>query len=295
MRSSAEVVPQEITVEDSKFQLENATKLGNQFPTRQTCMVEARRELSVAARRMNMQTLLRASFKGRISTGESVGDVVRAMLGSAVVGHLGYLNDERLLNEGNSALDFGERPIVVWKKRQSRGSNGFVVPQSSRSRLVVEYGECRPRYCFEDSYRSSVLGEQGIGQDEYEETVRCAGDIVGPFRGAVVRAELCFLLVLCIGLATSIAVGLALGALFTYIITGVMCGTFVAVLAGTFVFMKKRNARLLLYAHVALALFLRCENNRLYLKHRVLVRPGYMAKWMEFNMLPSRSANTDAA
>ena len=37
--------------------------------------------------------------------------------------------------------------------------------------------------------------------------------------------------------------------------------------------------------HFLLALFLRAENNRLYLKHNILLRPGYMAKWIEVHSI----------
>ena len=39
-------------------------------------------------------------------------------------------------------------------------------------------------------------------------------------------------------------------------------------------------------AHFVLAVACRAENNRYYLRRGVEVRPGYLAKWVEFSVLP---------
>ncbi len=287
-----DVTPQEISIEDSKLHLDQAAKLGNLFPLRHALhAAEVRRDLSEAAKRMSLQAVLRSAFKGKTSTGDSVGDLLKLVQQSKVFDHLSYLNDERLLNEVNSALDFGEKPVLVGKKGPVKNPNAFAVPKSSRSRVVVEYAECRPNYCIEGSYRASGLYDQGVTQDEFEETVQNANEIVLPFRGKAVRWELCYWIALFVGLAVFFTVAMVLGALVSYIITAVVCAAFVGLAIAGFIWVRRRNGRLLLYAHLVLALFLRCENNRLYLRHKILVRPGYLAKWMEFNMLPSQQSS----
>jgi hypothetical protein len=43
-----------------------------------------------------------------------------------------------------------------------------------------------------------------------------------------------------------------------------------------------------------LAVICRAENNRYYLKRNVEMRPGYLAKWIEFNVLdPSKESPLD--
>jgi len=34
-----------------------------------------------------------------------------------------------------------------------------------------------------------------------------------------------------------------------------------------------------------LAVFCRAENNRLYIKNRIEIRPGYLGKWLEVNIV----------
>jgi hypothetical protein len=35
-----------------------------------------------------------------------------------------------------------------------------------------------------------------------------------------------------------------------------------------------------------LALYCRAENNRFFLRHNIEMRPGFLAKWIEFKMRP---------
>ena len=46
-------------------------------------------------------------------------------------------------------------------------------------------------------------------------------------------------------------------------------------------------------AHFILSIVCRAENNRYYLKRGVECRPGYLGRWIEFNVLESRDGRTD--
>ena len=45
------------------------------------------------------------------------------------------------------------------------------------------------------------------------------------------------------------------------------------------------HSRLLRESHFLLSVFCRAENNRLYLRHGIEMRPGYCAKWIEFKLI----------
>jgi len=47
---------------------------------------------------------------------------------------------------------------------------------------------------------------------------------------------------------------------------------------------KIKSNRFLRQAHFMLAVYCRAENNRLFLHKNVEMRPGFMAKWLEFNV-----------
>ena len=49
--------------------------------------------------------------------------------------------------------------------------------------------------------------------------------------------------------------------------------------------LKKRQSKALRSSQFLLAIFCRAENNKLYLKHNVEIRPGYLAKWIEINFI----------
>ena len=48
---------------------------------------------------------------------------------------------------------------------------------------------------------------------------------------------------------------------------------------------KCYQSKLLRQAHFILAVLCRSENNRYYLKRGVEVRPGYLGRWIEFNVI----------
>ena len=52
-------------------------------------------------------------------------------------------------------------------------------------------------------------------------------------------------------------------------------------------FFKHKNSYKLRMSHFLISVFCRAENNRLYLRKGVEVRPGFTGKWIEFNCLPS--------
>lgn len=50
-------------------------------------------------------------------------------------------------------------------------------------------------------------------------------------------------------------------------------------------FIKTKQHADLRLSHFLLAVFCRAENNRLYLKQGVELRPGYLGKWIEFEIM----------
>ena len=113
-----------------------------------------------------------------------------------------------------------------------------------------------------------------------------------PFKGQVTRSEIWFLLGVFIGLILTLVIGITLGAIVNYGITLGISMVFILALVIIFICLKKRNGKLLIYAHLALALYARCENNRFYLRRKVLIRPGHMAKWIEFDTLRTVNNST---
>lgn len=225
-------------------------------------------------------------------------DFVSALLSYGALKYLDYLNHPLLFNSKNSVLDFGGKlsgPSLA-------GDNPVLFkplspPLSTDTRLVLEYGECSAGFSREagsgrTAYESSLLRENGIIEEEFEKTVERAEEVLRPLRGAVARSNLYLLLLVAIGLVFVTVMGTVLGKYVSYYGSLGVIAAYVATLGIFVLCQKKKNAGLLIYAHLALALFLRSENNRLYLSHKVLLRPGHLAKWIEFHMFPSSRQNT---
>ena len=159
-----------------------------------------------------------------------------------------------------------------------------VIPFSTKDRLVVEYSECSPTFVTDEAYSYSHLEEHRISLDDFNTTIKGAEEILRPFKGSVTRTDLCYLLFIFIGLIIVFIAGIVLGLIFNYLVTIIIIVVFVLIMVLSYIYLKRRNNRLLLYGYLALALYARCENNRIYLRKKVLVRPGYQCKWIEFNM-----------
>lgn len=234
----------------------------------------------------NLRSILSDSFKGKLCFGDTQTGLANILRQSPVFNHLNYLQHEYLLNEKNSSLDFGELPSGFSKPV----SRGFNVPRTSLSRFIVEYSECQPCFVCEQNYEANRLSEYGISNEEFTKSINNASDVLRPFRGVVTKSDVCFLLYCLIGLLVVLITGILLGIFISYIITIVLLSVYAITLIAIFLYNRKKNQRLLYISHIALALFIRCENNRLYLKHKILARPGYLGKWIEFNMLPTQQS-----
>jgi hypothetical protein len=309
---SLEVDLHEISIEETKFQRQAVPAptpsssqglaqaqaqipAGNARPVRRERLEAAfsRTNQSEESKRATLLRLLRSSIKGKLITGDTAADMANVMQENPVFKHVAQLNSRRLLNESNSALDFGDKPMMIGAKGAQQKSGAFVVPHTTPTRLVVEYAECEPRFNDKGCYESSKLCDHGITQREFSESVTQANETLMPLRGLATRTEIYSILILGIGLLLVLTAGILLGYFVSYYITLAMCVVYIAFLVVFILCIRRRNSRLLVHSHVALALLVRCLNNRLYLRHKVLVRPGYLGKWLEFNMIPAQNLSTD--
>jgi len=287
-RTYGEVSTHHIYIEDSKFDIEprpervSLSELDNVMER-----IEQKKEMSDERKTQRLLELLRESIKGKTVTGDTVENLADIMKKSPIYNHLHNLNNINLLNIDNAVIDFGEKPVMIKGRGMFKCFTTPIVPTSTKSRLVVEYSECTPRFAVNEAYDSSNLKEHKIIFEDFFTTIKNAEEVLMPFKGSATKADVCFLLTVFIGLILALGGGVSLGMLVHYAFTIVIVLVFLIVIIALFLYIRKRNRRLLIYGHLALGLFARCENNRKYLKKKVLVRPGYMGKWIEFNMTGS--------
>ena len=105
--------------------------------------------------------------------------------------------------------------------------------------------------------------------------------VLKPLRGKVALYDRFILLYLIFGVLIAGSLGVILWIILHYAIS-IVIGILYFSILGIFVYVtKKKSSTLIKKAHMWLALFLHVENNRYYKKKQIVLRPGYMAKWIE--------------
>lgn len=72
------------------------------------------------------------------------------------------------------------------------------------------------------------------------------------------------------------------GILYSWLYSILVIALFVIAMGVIYFVFKTKQNKYLRQAHFILALFCRSENNRFYLSKNVEMRPGFLAKWVEF-------------
>lgn len=60
---------------------------------------------------------------------------------------------------------------------------------------------------------------------------------------------------------------------------------YVCICFAIYFFIRYKSSQALRHSQFLLAVLCRAENNRLYLKHGVELRPGFLGKWIEVNII----------
>jgi glycerol-3-phosphate acyltransferase PlsY len=109
-----------------------------------------------------------------------------------------------------------------------------------------------------------------------------ATKLLAPYRGKIAKIEkiknVSLGILAVVFLIVAIWAGMSSG---NWIWTAFLTALFVSLAALTIYFIKFAYTRALRQSHMLLSLFCRVENNRLYLKLGLEIRPGYLAKWIE--------------
>ena len=147
---------------------------------------------------------------------------------------------------------------------------------------------------FAKKYHLMGFTENGITQEEVESTLRMASTALNPFHGYMSRLNKIKYLVF-------------ISAFILFMICAILAGIIPTLkgtkrnarwfwplfiigicIAGIFIANHYFNKRMSYYyrmGHFVLAVLCRAENNRLYLRHGVEMRPGYNGLWVTFEVL----------
>ena len=184
----------------------------------------------------------------------------------------------------NSVLDFGQEPNVIHGRGICQCITRTITPPNTKYRLVVEYRDCAPKFSLESAVNSILLNEHKELYDDVKNTILEANKVVKSFTGVATKNQRLFILLIIIGIIIILCMGIPLGSFVHFSIPIVLFLLLIVVVVLVFFYFRKKNKKLLFYGFIVLSIFARCENNRYYLDKRILIRPGYMSNWLEFNM-----------
>ena len=136
-------------------------------------------------------------------------------------------------------------------------------------------------------YNKTKLQEKGIALEDITETLNKASELIEPYRGKLAFrnkiVKIAMGIAALITLVVAISVGMGLGGSYWGPML-IVCAYLLIFLIVVTVF-KYRSSYQMRMSQFLLSVFCRAENNRLYLKHGVEVRPGFTGKWIEFACL----------
>ena len=257
-------------------------------PTNKSKLKEYERQMELTTQLMkypNLAQLLEQSFTGgNMGERENQLELFAIIKDNNLLSQNEYLEEGQNLDNSNSVLDLGAKGDIVSNMSGNAADKVFLIPKSTDTTLVVPYCDCIPKFDVKNKYKSSNLYIYNCPEVEFNKTLELAGNIMKPLRGRVAISELITILLFTAGLAIMLAVFIPLGGLVSYWLTIVALLLYFIFLGSLLIYFKRSNARLLINAHFCLALICRIENNRFYLDKRIRLRPGYLAKWIEFWM-----------
>jgi hypothetical protein len=210
-------------------------------------------------------------------------------------------NDKNVLTIKNMPwFDLGDLPVSYKPKEVEAFQVVMRPPNSFPTFGVCKYNEFRAEFNqpkFLKNFHKMGFIQQGISQEEVEDSLRMAGNAMQPFHGLMAKQQrikyyvfagaflLFVIFAMLSGLIPALKKGKRNGRWFWPLIIMVvyMVGIFVANH-----YFNKRMSYHYRMGHFVLSVLCRAENNRLYLKHGIEMRPGYNGLWVTFEVLPNQ-------
>ena len=200
--------------------------------------------------------------------------------------------DNMLTRENMPTFDLGDIPTTHSFMR-SESQQTYYIPHNRNPELIyVRYSwltlkpkfECRnPRARFD----SSALPHKEVTYKDFTNTINLATMLMKNYRGKIQKYDMIgwtiillgFFIIILMGIGTSDSDSGNWGNMVLYILLYFIMVPIVYKISKCF------QCKYLRQAHFVLAVVCRAENNRYYLRRGVEVRPGYLARWIEFAVI----------
>ncbi|CAI2364020.1 unnamed protein product [Moneuplotes crassus] len=185
--------------------------------------------------------------------------------------------------ENNSAKSEEQKGFGKLKEKKKKYSDlTFLPPPPNKYLDVITYSECSPSFEIrEEQVSQETLNMTEADREEFNVTISQINQILKPLRGKVALYDRFILIYLIFGFFVAGVIGVILW-MFLHVAVSIFVGILYFVILVILVYMsKKKSSTLIKKAHLCLALYLHVENNRYYKHKKIIMRPGYMAKWIE--------------
>ena len=143
------------------------------------------------------------------------------------------------------------------------------------------------------TYGERQLQAKDITEADIRETLEQASKLVSDYRGYLGRRNKIVKLSLAGGGLLFLILAVTVGMLDEGNYWGPMLLViaFLAIMLIVIMIFKYRSSYQMRMSQFLISVFCRAENNRLYLKHGVEVRPGFLGKWIEFTCLENAAVD----
>ena len=205
--------------------------------------------------------------------------------------------DNMLTRDNMPTFDLGDIPTTHSFMR-SESQQTYYLPHNRNPELIyVRYSwftlkpkfECRnPRARFD----SSALPHKEVTFKDFSNTINLATMLMKNYRGKIQKYDMIgwiiillgFFIIILMGIGTSDSDSGNWGNMVLYILLYFIMVPIVYKISKCF------QCKYLRQAHFVLSVVCRAENNRYYLRRGVEVRPGYLARWIEFDVIDTEDA-----
>ena len=187
-------------------------------------------------------------------------------------------NESDMMN----SLDLGNCSYLAFESNNQANKNPILIPLMTDHSIISEYSDCSLKYNENLEQNTLFLNDHSILVGKYISTLNSASNLTKPFKSQVKKFELWLFIGLFIGLLVFLGTGFSVGRFTSLYFLFVFAFLYFAGGVIALIIIKKVCTKYLLFSHILLALFLRNENISYYVKHKVLIRPGCLSKWIEF-------------
>jgi len=212
-----------------------------------------------------LEKLLNLNLQGKINVNEKTEEIVKNLIQYDI---LKLVNLQKICEDEN--LDFGDSPLLLGGAQESAAESVFIIPNSNPTRIIIEYCECSPYFNkISNLYENSFIYQNQISEQEFSDTIKNADNLLYPLRGWVSKLNFWLYILMIFGTLCVITGAIICGFYVSWIITIIILIVYAVGLGVGMICTKNRNAKTLLYSQIALALYSKSENLRIYEKHNI--------------------------